>query len=33
VASLPAGTRRVTPPERRDAMAARRLAVSKRFYR
>jgi hypothetical protein len=32
-AALPAGTRRVTPAERADALAARRLAVSKRFCR
>jgi hypothetical protein len=31
--SLPAGTRRVTPEERRRTIAARRLAVSKRFSR
>ena len=31
--SLPAGARRVTPAERRAALAARRLAVSKRFCR
>ena len=31
--SLPAGVRRVTPAERRAALAARRLAVSKRFCR
>jgi hypothetical protein len=31
--SLPPGTRRVTPEERRATMAARRLAVSKRFCR
>ncbi len=31
--SLPAGTRRVTPAERRTALDARRLAVSKRFCR
>ena len=30
---LPAGTRRVTPEERRRTIAARRLAVSKRFSR
>jgi hypothetical protein len=30
---LPAGARRVTPAERRAALAARRLAVSKRFCR
>ena len=30
-AALPAGTRRVTPEERRAVIAARRLAVSKRF--
>ena len=32
-ASLPAGTRRVSPEERRRTIAARRLAVSKRFSR
>ncbi len=32
-ASLPAGTHRVTPEERRRTIAARRLAVSKRFTR
>jgi hypothetical protein len=32
-ASLPAGTRRVTPEERSRTIAARRLAVSKRFCR
>jgi hypothetical protein len=32
-ASLPAGTRRVTPEERSGTIAARRLAVSKRFCR
>ena len=32
-ASLPATTRRVTPGERRATLAARRLAVSKRFCR
>jgi hypothetical protein len=32
-ASLPAGTRRVTPEERRRTIASRRLAVSKRFSR
>jgi hypothetical protein len=31
--SVPAGTRRVTPAERSTIMAARRLAVSKRFCR
>ena len=31
--SLPAGARRVTPAERRATLAARRLAVSKRFCR
>ena len=31
--SLPAGTQRVTPEERRRTIAARRLAVSKRFSR
>jgi hypothetical protein len=31
--SVPAGTRRVTPEERRATLAARRLAVSKRFCR
>src|SRR3984957_8557212 len=31
--SLPAGARRVTPGERRATLAARRLAVSKRFCR
>jgi hypothetical protein len=31
--SLPAGTRRVTPDERRRTIASRRLAVSKRFSR
>ncbi len=33
VTSLPAGTRRVTQEERRTTIAARRLAVSKRFSR
>jgi hypothetical protein len=32
-AALPAGTRRVTPDERRSTIAGRRLAVSKRFCR
>jgi hypothetical protein len=32
-AALPAETRRVTPEERQDTIAARRLAVSKRFPR
>ena len=32
-AAVPAGTRRVTPEERSTTMAARRLAVSKRFCR
>ncbi len=32
-ASLPAGTRRVTPEDRSNIIAARRLAVSKRFCR
>ena len=32
-ASLPAETRRVTPEERRETIAARRLAVSRRFCR
>jgi hypothetical protein len=32
-ASLPATTRRVTPDERKATIAARRLAVSKRFAR
>jgi hypothetical protein len=32
-AALPAGTRRVTPEERERVIAARRLAVSKRFCR
>jgi hypothetical protein len=32
-AALPAGTHRVTPQERRAVIAARRLAVSKRFAR
>ena len=32
-ASLPAETRRVTPEERRETIAARRLAVSRRFGR
>ncbi|HWF14848.1 MAG TPA: DUF1214 domain-containing protein [Acidimicrobiales bacterium] len=31
--AVPAGTRRVTPQERREVIAARRLAVSKRFAR
>ncbi len=31
--SVPAGSRRVTPEERRATLAARRLAVSKRFCR
>ena len=31
--SVPANTRRVTPDERRAVLAARRLAVSKRFCR
>jgi hypothetical protein len=31
--ALPAGTRRVTPEERRRTIASRRLAVSKRFSR
>ena len=31
--SLPGGTRTVTPEERRRAIAARRLAVSRRFAR
>jgi len=31
--ALPPGTRRVTPQERREVIAARRLAVSKRFAR
>ncbi len=33
MAALPAGTRRVSPVERQETMAARRLAVSKRFCR
>jgi len=32
-AALPSGTRRVTPEDRRDALARRRLAVSRRFCR
>jgi hypothetical protein len=30
---VPAGTRRLSPDERQAVMAARRLAVSKRFCR